>query len=335
MRTKISVIVPVYKVEEYLEQCVDSLINQTMQEIEIILVDDGSPDRCGAICDCYAQKYPNITVIHQKNGGLSFARNQGLRIAKGEYISFVDSDDYVKENMLETLYNACMNSHTKMSACNFFYVINDTVQYKRETNDVLKFSSAGFLKKILSTENRIGVVVWNKLFHRSLLKEDPFPEGKLYEDLGSTYKMILAAEEVAFVDTGLYLYRKFRKGAITACIYSGRELDRIKFADEMAEYIKDNTPDIYKEAVIYKLEMIYLSVINSMIISNIYDPKLYRMIKSEIARNWKYIICSKLGRNKKIQLLLCAVSLKIYCMLYKVAKWINNKRHITGLFSVC
>ena len=81
--------------------------------------------------------------------------------------------------------------------------------------------------------------------------------------------------------------------------------------------------------------MIYLSVINSMIISNIYDPKLYRMIKSEIARNWKYIICSKLGRNKKIQLLLCAVSLKIYCMLYKVAKWINNKRHITGLFSVC
>lgn len=120
MFPKISVIVPVYKVEEYLEECIESLVNQTMKEIEIILVDDGSPDHCGAICDQYAQKYSNITVIHQKNGGLSCARNQGLSIAKGEYISFVDSDDYVKENMLETLYNACMKNHTKMAACIFF-----------------------------------------------------------------------------------------------------------------------------------------------------------------------------------------------------------------------
>lgn len=299
MFPKISVIVPVYKVEEYLEECIESLVNQTMKEIEIILVDDGSPDHCGAICDQYAQKYSNITVIHQKNGGLSCARNQGLSIAKGEYISFVDSDDYVKENMLETLYNACMKNHTKMAACNFFYVIDDIVQYQMETNDLLKFSSADFLKKIISTENRIGVVVWNKLFHRSLLGEKTFPEGKLYEDLGSTYKMIFAAGEISFVDSGLYFYRKLRKGAITTYLYSEREIDRIKFVDEMAEFIKINLPEIYIEAVNYKLETVYLPVMNNMIVSNVYDAQMYRMIKSEILRNWKYITRGKLRYIKK------------------------------------
>lgn len=320
MNPIISVIVPVYKVEEYLEECIESLVNQTMQEVEIILVDDGSPDRCGAICDFYAQKYSNIKVIHQSNGGLSFARNQGLRIAKGEYISFVDSDDYVKVNMLETLYNACMTNHTKMSACNFFRVIGDTVQYEMETNSICKFSSEDFLKKIISTENRIGVVVWNKLFHRSLLGKKPFPEGKLYEDLGSTYKMIIAAGEISFVDSGLYFYRKFRRGAITTNAYSNREFDKKEFADEMADFMRKNVPNIYAETLIYKLEKIYLSIMNNMVLSNVYDPQMYRMIKREIIRNMKYLISGKLRRIKKIQLLICAVSFRVYRLLYKVVK---------------
>ena len=324
MNPIISVIVPVYKVEEYLEECIESLVNQTMQEIEIILVDDGSPDRCGAICDFYAQKYSNIKVLHQRNGGLSFARNQGLRIAKGEYISFVDSDDYAKENMLETLYNACMTNHTKMSACNFWGVIGDTVQYEMETNSICKFSSEDFLKKIISTENRISVVVWNKLFHRSLLGEKPFPEGKLYEDLGSTYKMIVAAGAISFVDSGLYFHRKFRKGAITMNAYSEREVDRIEFSDEMAEFMRKNVPEIYPDALDYKFETVYLPVINNMILSNVYDPKMYRIVKKEIIRKKKYIIQGKINIIKKIRLFICAANFRVYRLLYIAGKEIKK-----------
>ena len=320
MNPKISVIVPVYNVEQYLEECIESLINQTMQDIEIILIDDGSSDNCGLICDCFEKKYSNITAIHQKNGGLSYARNQGLSIAKGEYISFIDSDDFINVRMLEVLYNACITNHTKMSACNYFYIKDNNVQYETETNKVFKLSSVELMKNIFSPGNGIGVFAWNKLYHRSLLEEKPFPEGKLYEDMGSIYKMIFAAEYISFVDSGLYYYRKFRKGAITTYAYSEKEFDRIGFIDEMTEFIRKNAPEIYMDSINYKYEIVYLPVLNNMILSNVYDSKMYKKVRNEIIKNRRYIATGNLSFIKKLRLFICALNFRVYRLLYKAGK---------------
>ena len=117
MSPKISIIVPVYKVEKYIHKCIDSILNQTFKDFELILVDDGSPDNCGKICDEYAKKDSRVIVIHKENGGLSSARNSGLDIARGDYIGFVDSDDYIENDMYELLYNLCEENNCDISSC--------------------------------------------------------------------------------------------------------------------------------------------------------------------------------------------------------------------------
>ena len=131
---KVSVIVPVYKVEKYLNKCVDSIINQTLEDIEIILVDDGSPDNCGKICDDYAQKDNRIVVIHKTNGGLSDARNAGLEVARGEYIGFVDSDDYIAPEMISLLYGVCKKNSTDIAGCDLAYVYETTDRVDYNSN---------------------------------------------------------------------------------------------------------------------------------------------------------------------------------------------------------
>ena len=119
MEQLVSIIVPIYNVEKYIKECIDSIINQTYKNLEIILVDDGSPDCCPKICDEYSKKDKRIKVIHKENGGLSSARNAGLDVAKGEYVSFIDSDDVVDEKFIETLYNLCIENNCDISECNF------------------------------------------------------------------------------------------------------------------------------------------------------------------------------------------------------------------------
>lgn len=322
MRPRVSIIVPVYKVEDYLQECVESLLNQTFDQIEIILVDDGSPDNCGILCDEYQKKYSNVVVIHKKNGGLSSARNAGLKIAQGEYIGFVDSDDYVNKNMIKVLYEACEKHGTKMSACNYFYVIDEKIQYEKETNNIQKLSSEEFFERLISTQNRIEMVAWNKLYHRSIFDcvPTPFPEGKLFEDLGSMYKLVFTAGNIAYVDSGLYYYRRFRNGAITTNHYSAREWDRIEFGDKMVEFIRVNAPNIYIDALNFKFVNSYLSVVNCMITSKVYDSEMYKTIKKEIRNNRHNILIGKLGTIKKIQVLICGLSFNLYRILFKILK---------------
>lgn len=175
----ISVIVPIYKVESYLNRCIDSIINQTYKNLEIILVDDGSPDRCGEICDNYAKLDSRIRVIHKINGGLSSARNAGLKIAKGDYIGFVDSDDYIKTDMYENLINACIMNECHVSG----------VRYERRyqnglkedsltviTDNSLKSSEEYFRELLLHVGD---VSVCTKLFEKSILENLFFDERKI------------------------------------------------------------------------------------------------------------------------------------------------------------
>ena len=180
MNDLISVIVPVYDVERYLARCIDSILAQTYQNLEIFLVDDGSPDRCGEICDAYAEKDNRIQVIHKKNGGLSDARNAALDICTGEYISFVDSDDYVSDDFIETMHHAIKDYQAKLAVCG-----------------IMKFDESGKIsvdyapsdtEKCVSGEEMVEMTIWrpaawNKLYHRSLFEGIRYPFGKLYEDL--------------------------------------------------------------------------------------------------------------------------------------------------------
>ena len=199
----ISVIVPIYKVEKYLCQCLDSIVNQTYRDLEILLIDDGSPDKCGEICEEYAKKDSRINVFHTENKGLSAARNLGLREAKGEYIGFVDSDDWIEPNMYEELLRRLEETGTDISICG---VWEEYLNYRIEYNVGEAFYQRTELFRVLAY-NLINDGVWNKLYKKDSWTGIRFPENHLYEEHATSYKVILKAHSVSCVSNHLYHYR--------------------------------------------------------------------------------------------------------------------------------
>lgn len=185
----ISVIVPVYRVDAYLERCVDSLLNQSMREIEIILIDDGSPGKCGTICDRYAAQDTRVRVIHQENAGLSAARNAGLDRAQGEWIMFVDSDDWVELDFCRLPYEVALAHQADL-------VMFGTISHKKTGEIVFSHVEEGLLSKddAITYAVKKSIAVWNKLYHSSLFREIRFPEGYVFEDSFVTPKLVHAAD---------------------------------------------------------------------------------------------------------------------------------------------
>ena len=207
----ISVIVPIYNVDPYLRECVDSILCQTYSNLEIILIDDGSPDKCPGICDEYAKKDNRIKVIHQNNGGLAHARNVGIANSKGDYVTFIDSDDYVSNDYVEALYKGLIDVGADISIASF---------YSFEDDVVCQQNSESVPSKIISKENAIMrfcsinakcsmpfISACNKIYRKSLFAGVIFPEGKLYEDAFTTYKLIDRAKKIVFTSSKLYFYR--------------------------------------------------------------------------------------------------------------------------------
>lgn len=222
----ISVIIPIYKVEQYLSRCVDSVLAQTYEKLEIFLVDDGSPDNCGKICDEYAAKDSRIRVIHKKNGGLSDARNVALDICTGEYISFVDSDDYVSADFIETLYHAIKRFDTKLSICG----IN---KFSEPENSYVDFSPSDEERCVTGSE--MYETVWrpsacNKLYCRSLFDNIRYPYGKLYEDLYIYHDILAQVDSIAFTGKNSYYYFD-RPNSIINRSYDIRNTDEIAGLD--------------------------------------------------------------------------------------------------------
>lgn len=201
----ISIIVPVYKVEPYLEKCVDSILVQTYSHLEIILVDDGSPDGCGAICDRYAAQDPRIRVIHKPNGGISDARNAGLDIATGEYIGFVDSDDYTAPTMYEQLLKSLISAQADIAVCQCVVVKEgEDAVFSQTCNKEVFASGTGSYAMIY--DRAFTVVPWNKLYRRELFAGIRYPVGLIYEDLATTYLLTDRANTVVNLDGKLYAY---------------------------------------------------------------------------------------------------------------------------------
>lgn len=235
-QAKVSVIVPVYKVEDCLDQCVHSIVEQTYSHLEIILVDDGSPDRCGEICDGWAEKDSRIRVIHKENGGLSDARNAGLKIATGELISFIDSDDWIEPDFLETLLTAMENQKAQIAECAVELVDEDgNVLRLRKSAQVFAVDKMEGLRRLI-LEDGIYQTVWNKLYRRQVLEGIFFEKGKYHEDDFWTYQVFDRMERLAVVECPMYHYLQ-RSGSIMGAGYSLKRLDGLEARYHRMEYL--------------------------------------------------------------------------------------------------
>ena len=231
----ISVVVPVYNVEEYLNRCVDSILNQTFTDFELILVDDGSPDNCGKICDEYAEKDNRVRVIHKPNGGLSDARNAGiewaLKNSDSEWITFIDSDDWVHPQYLELLLKAACDSGTSISICS--YVSTD-----KQTNDTKIFDSKFEIhntEKFYIEKNVNAVVAWGKLYKKKDFTEIRYPVGKIHEDEFTTHKILFKYDNVAFVNEELYYYFTNPEGIMNSK-WSPKRIDVLEAFEEKIDF---------------------------------------------------------------------------------------------------
>ena len=210
---EISVIVPVYKVEQFLHRCVDSLLCQSFPDFELILVDDGSPDNCGSICEAYAQQDSRIHVIHQKNGGLSAARNTGIdyvmKNSTSHWLAFVDSDDWVHPDFLQVLYGTAEKTQCKLSACGFFRTEGEPFPEDQDTSVLCLSADDYYCGQI---HGGVTAVAWNKLYHRSLFKKLRYPIGKLHEDEFTTYLAVYETGCVGVTPAQLYAYYQNPEG---------------------------------------------------------------------------------------------------------------------------
>ena len=234
----ITIVVPVYKVEEYLERCVDSILNQTFTDFELLLVDDGSPDNCGKICDEYAEKDNRIFVIHQKNGGLSAARNTGINWFyeqnRSDYITFVDSDDWLHPEYLKILMNGITENHVKISVCDFKRV---TAEIPNENYNNINFelnTPEDFLVNHFWQYN----YAWGKLYHKSVFCDVRFPIGKIFEDTFTTYKVLHKCEKIAYTELQLYYYFQNEQG-ISHSLWKPAELVIFDAMQEQMQFYKE------------------------------------------------------------------------------------------------
>jgi glycosyltransferase involved in cell wall biosynthesis len=240
----ISIIIPVYKVEKYLEKCIKSVLDQTYKNLQIILVDDGSPDNCGKICDNYVKIDNRIEVIHKENGGLSDARNVGLKKARGKYIGFVDSDDYVSNGMFENMYNTLVNNNADVSICNFYTVIDNKNIIKNVDNGIEIYNKLEILKEIL-LDKKIQSYAWNKLYKRELFKDIEYPVGKKYEDIGTTFYILEKCNKIAVSGSPEYYYIT-RGDSIVNNNTEGTVIDYISLISDRYDYIDKKYKELKK-----------------------------------------------------------------------------------------
>ncbi len=248
----ISIVVPVYNVEQYLPRCIDSLLAQTYQNLEIILVDDGATDRCPEICDEYQKKDKRIKVIHKENGGLSDARNAGTKMACGEYIGYVDSDDFVTPDMYETLAKALEEKQADIAVCNYLYVDEEGMEIA-EKNKILPIedivlSGKETTGKLIGENYAYWVTAWNRLYRREIACAVTFPKGKIHEDEYTAHMFYDKAAKVAGVSKACYRY-VVRQNSIMTKKFSTANMDYVDALKvRIAYYVSQN---MLEEAVVF------------------------------------------------------------------------------------
>ena len=243
MKPNISIIVPVYNVEDYITGCIESILNQDFEGFELILVNDGSTDRSGLICDEYEKKDDRVIVIHQEHKGVSLARNIGISNARGNYIGFIDSDDYIYKDMYSTLYNLCEQTNSDIGVCKLFREIDGKIVNLEDELIIKEMNNEEAMKELFK-----GILyrfsLANKLFKKSCFKGVQFPEGRIHEDLSTTYRLFANAEKITYINSTGYVYVK-RSNSILTSKFSEKRLDAFKGWDEILIFMKNEYVKIY------------------------------------------------------------------------------------------
>ncbi len=253
----ISVIIPVYKAESFLKSCLESVVNQTYKNLEIILIDDGSPDNCGVICDEYKDKDSRIIVIHQENQGTSSARNTGLSIASGEYICFLDCDDFANIYLIETLLSICKEKNVKMAVSSFVEAQYDEVftrnTAKPKRHDIEILNPIIYIERLCTSMQVLYVVPWAKLYHKSIYNEVQFPAGALNEDDCVIDNVLYKAKEIAVEYTPLMHYRKNPNSQSRLGIKADKWLKSVPYKEMRMNTLKD----LGEYDVLYKVQRLF------------------------------------------------------------------------------
>lgn len=312
---KISVIIPIYNVEKYLKRCIESIIKQTYSNLEIILVDDGSPDGCAKICGEYKNKDERIVVIHKKNGGLSDARNAGLKVATGEIISYIDSDDYVDLDMYEKMTKAMEEKNADIVVCGTNIDYEDGHTKVKCEKEEKSFNREEALIELNSFKS-FDMAVWNKLYKREVVDKIEFPVGKKSEDYFVMYQYFARAKKVVIINQAKYHYFQ-RSNSISR----GKNVthDYIEGSKSQKEFFEKNFPDLnYVGNTAYAFS--YIATYNRYIKNELkMTNEMKKEFKKEVRKYLKDINGnSHISRSKKIQATLFSYSLFIYKIALKV-----------------
>ena len=325
MKELVSIIIPIYKVEKDLKRCIESVLNQTYQNIEIILVDDGSPDNCPKICEDYKIKDSRIKVIHKKNGGLSDARNAGIEIAQGEYITFIDSDDYVTEDYVEYLYKLIVKYKADISICSHDAVyINDIKRFRTDCNEAIMNSEIA-LKKMLYHQN-YDVSAWAKMYKLDLFNEIRYPVGRLFEDAATTYKLIDKSKKIAYGSESKYKYI-IRPNSIVTSKFNDSKLDLIISTNEMCDFIEKRYYNLQQASI---RRRVYANLSTLRLMNNIGEE--YKAKKEEIIKTIKkyssvVLKDKKAPKRDKIAILAISINSTMFDTLWRIYEKISGRRY--------
>ncbi|WP_010630804.1 glycosyltransferase family 2 protein [Sporolactobacillus vineae] len=328
MEPLISVIVPVYKTEQYLDQCIESLVMQTYRNLEILLVDDGSPDRCPEICDSWAERDPRIRVIHKVNAGASSARNTGLDLAKGDYLAFVDCDDWIHCDTYEWLINNLKKEHADLAICSEFQVFGKSIRRPEKKENVYLVMNSEEAFKRINSIGYFGVGVWDKLYARHLFDHLRFPEGRICEDYLLTYTVLDRARTIVYDSTPKYYYRQ-RAGSLT----HGKEIDlwSVQSTEKMLALVREKYPLIEIYAV-FGYVISRLGVYDLLLRTGARDPKwrAFKKETSKIIRKYYSELASvmEIPFSRRLQLLLVGWCSRIYAPIFRLFyRWKHRGIH--------
>lgn len=319
----ISVILPIYNVEKYLEKCLKSVINQTYKNLEIILVDDGSKDNSPKICDEYAVKDKRIVVIHKSNGGLSDARNAGIEIAKGKYITLIDSDDYVEKDYVQFLYQLIKENNAEMSICSHTVLYTNGTRIEKETGEHLVLDPKTTLEKILYDEG-IDLSAWAKMYKKELFDNVKYPKGRIFEDAATIYLLIDECKKIALGSESKYYYI-IRDNSITTKGFSPKKMQLIDSTQEMCDYVKNKYPDLEKAAD-RRLMYAYLATLSQLANCKDKYPEEQKKLMEYIKQNRKKALKDKrIKKRDRIALYSTIFGFAFYKFVWKLYKKLTGR----------
>lgn len=322
MEDLISIIIPAYNVEKYISKCLESIINQTYSNIEIILVDDGSTDTTTKICDEYAKKDKRIIVIHKKNGGQSEARNYALKKAKGKYITFLDSDDYVSNDYIEYMYTILKKYNADLSICSVQIVNFENKKYDLKEQKVSVYSTEKAFENLLYSEG-IEVAVYAKLYPREYFNDIEFPVGEKYEDIAIIAKLMSKAKKIVYGDKKCYFYYT-RQGSTSKSGFNKNELDYIKNTNLMLNFINEKYPNL-KDAVLRYQIYSKFRILRILLFSKEKNDKIQNQMIKDIKTYDKMVFSNpRTPKRDKIAI----VTLKLGLPFFKLCWFLYSK--ITG-----